>query len=118
MDFEKEWLSIFAKDISKSQKRKYLSGTGNFIWHMFSYNLVDPKSFLIGDEARAAFDSVNKKGARYYDQEKIRVIRNNSSLTSEDLDIHGEHYIISKDNSWTYIKTHEDDWCGPYFYRI
>jgi len=27
-------------------------------------------------------------------------------------------YVVAKDYSWTYIKTHENDLCGPYFMRI
>ena len=29
-----------------------------------------------------------------------------------------EFYVVAKDYSWTYIKTHECDLCGPYFYKI
>ena len=29
-----------------------------------------------------------------------------------------ELYVVAKDYSWTYIKTHENDLCGPYFMRI
>ncbi len=28
-----------------------------------------------------------------------------------------EFYVVAKDYSWTYIKTHECDLCGPYFLR-
>ena len=28
-----------------------------------------------------------------------------------------ELYVVAKDYSWTYIKTHEGDLCGPYFLR-
>ena len=28
-----------------------------------------------------------------------------------------EFYVVAKDYSWTYIKTHEGDLCGPYFMR-
>jgi hypothetical protein len=28
-----------------------------------------------------------------------------------------EFYVVAKDYSWTYIKTHEGDSCGPYFLR-
>ena len=29
-----------------------------------------------------------------------------------------EFYVISNDYSWTYIKTHEGDLCGPYFLKV
>ena len=28
-----------------------------------------------------------------------------------------EFYVVAQDYSWTYIKTHEGDLCGPYFLR-
>lgn len=28
-----------------------------------------------------------------------------------------EFYVVAKDYSWTYIKTHEADACGPYFLK-
>ena len=37
--------------------------------------------------------------------------------TAEKLDDYTEIYVAAADFSWTYIKTHEGDWCGPYFYR-
>ena len=28
-----------------------------------------------------------------------------------------ELYVVAKDYSWIYIKTHENDLCGPYFMK-
>ena len=28
-----------------------------------------------------------------------------------------EVYVTGKNFEWTYIKTHENDWCGPYFMK-
>ena len=33
------------------------------------------------------------------------------------LDDQHEIYVVSKDFTWTYIKTHEHDLCGPYFMK-
>ena len=27
----------------------------------------------------------------------------------------GDIYIVDKDFTWTFVKTHEHRWCGPYF---
>ena len=36
--------------------------------------------------------------------------------TAEKIDLElNEFYVVAKDYSWTYIKTHEGDSCGPYF---
>lgn len=38
--------------------------------------------------------------------------------TAEKIDKElSEFYVVSKDYSWTYIKTHEGDLCGPYFLK-
>ncbi len=29
----------------------------------------------------------------------------------------GDIYIVDKDFTWTFVKTHEHRWCGPYFAR-
>lgn len=36
MDFEKEWLLHFAKNIPKSFLKKRVVGEGNFLWHIFT----------------------------------------------------------------------------------
>ncbi len=120
--FEKEWVEHFAKGFSKSMLKKYVTGRGNFIWHVFSWKLLDVKTFLVGDEARKAFDDENKKGARYYEKfsecstpdEGLELA---SYITASEIDKIQECYVVAKDNSWTYIKTHEGDYCGPYFYK-
>ena len=32
-----------------------------------------------------------------------------------DKDRRGDVYIVAKDFSWTYVRTHEIGLCGPYF---
>lgn len=32
-----------------------------------------------------------------------------------DKDSGSDVYIVAKDFSWTYARTHERGWCGPYF---
>ncbi len=66
MDFEKEWLLHFADQVSKSLLRKKVLGEGNFIWHIFSYNIVEADKYLTGDDARKAFDKLEKSGAKYF----------------------------------------------------
>lgn len=40
MDFEKEWLYHFANHVSKSLLRKKVTGSGNFLWHIFLGRLL------------------------------------------------------------------------------
>ena len=117
--FEKRWLRLFAGKVPKEEIEKRVIASGNYIWHVFSWDLLPEGSFMEGDPARDAFDKVDKTGARYYKpfappgapSPKYR------SPSAADLDMLTEIYVIAADRSWTYIKTHEGNCCGPYFCR-
>ena len=87
----------------------------------FSYELIPPEDFLVGDDARLAFDKQIKTNCICCDMfDKSRVYDNLPSDydTAEKIDAEiTEFYVVSKDYKWTYIKTHEDDFCGPYFMK-
>lgn len=122
-EFRKQWLSHFARGISKKAIEKYVVSTGNFIWHIFSWELLPTGSFLEGDAAREAFDKLNcklKESAIYIEPfEKVDSFSLScNEATSVDLDGRTEIYVVAKDFSWTYIKTHEGYLCGPFFCRI
>lgn len=110
MDFKKKWLEVFAKDISKSQKQKYLIGRGQFIWHLFSWRLIDESLYLEKEAATKAFDKVDKNDALVYDPFESEFKELN------ELETMLEVYVVASDWSWTYIKTHEET-CGPYFMK-
>lgn len=120
-EFKKEWMSHFAKGIPGCKIDKYVVGTGGYIWHVFSRRLLRKESFLNGDTAREAYDSLStceRESAIYIEPFKDS---GTFSLTkkeaiSEKLDEYTEIYAMAKDHSWTYIKTHEGDPFGPYFY--
>ena len=118
MDFEKEWLLHFANNISKSLLKKRVIGGGNFLWHIFSWNIVDADKYFTGDNARKIFDELDKSGAKYFDlwetNPSLKLL--GKEMDSKYIDKFDEIYVVSSDWSWTYMKTHEDD-CGPYFYR-
>lgn len=63
--FYERWLSAFACGISREDLERYVVTTGNFIWHIFSWELIDGARYLSDDEARAAFDKTKKDGAEY-----------------------------------------------------
>lgn len=118
MDFEKEWLLHFAKNIPKSFLKKRVIGEGNFLWHIFSWNKVDADKYFAGDKARKIFDELDKPGAKYFylweTNPSLKLLE--KEIDSKYIDKFGEIYVVAFDWSWTYMKTHEDD-CGPYFYR-
>ena len=122
-EFEKRWLAVFAEGISKKQLEECMR-CGHYIWHVFSFELLPEGTYLEGDEARKAYDSLSME-----EREKALFIKpfagkkpETFSLKykdsgAEQLNQRTEIYAVAKDFSWTYIKTHEDGWCGPYFCR-
>ena len=89
--------------------------------HIFSWELVNSNDYLTGEKARHTFNKTNKANAWYiipFERNASVRILNFENITAEQLDEENEIYIVARDFSWTYIKTHEDDLCGPYFYCI
>ncbi len=110
MDFEKEWIKHFAKDISKNDLDLRIRGSGNFTWHTFSWELIDKGSYLVGNEAKKAFDKVNKVGAIYFfPWDENKAFENNiEEINADMLDRYDELYLVASDWSWTNIKTYEE----------
>ncbi len=117
-DFYFEWLRGFAAGISKEDIGKYVVATGDYLWHVFSWDLIDAKDYLQGQAARDAYDRVNKENAVYVDwfgEDQVKPVTKEVS-TAKALEHFTEVYVAGDGFSWTYIKTHEGDRCGPYFY--
>ena len=117
-EFYRNWLKTFAAGISTDDLEKYVVSTGNLIWHIFSWELLDKSRYLSGDQAKTAYNEVCKQDAMYLnwfsDDETQNIdVHTNSA---EALDGMYEVYAAAKDFSWTYIKTHET-MCGPYFMK-
>lgn len=117
--FKNRWLNTFAPDIPAKDIKRYVVSTGNYIWHVFSWELLPDDAYLVGDAARAAYDQADKRGAMYIEPFGKGTTK---SITwdldkASALDNMTEVYVVASDNSWTYIKTHENDWCGPYFLK-
>ncbi len=118
-EFYSVWLSHFAKDISRKDIEKYVVSTGNYLWHVFSWELLDEKTFLTGDSARKAYDKIDKHNAMYIDgfeNDEAKDLTEKLN-TAKALDKKTEIYVVASDFSWTYIKTHES-MCGPYFMKL
>ena len=117
--FERRWLTLFAGGVSADMLKKYVLAPGNYIWHVFSWELLPQGSWLEEDEAWKAFDAADKTGAKYHKPFATpgSPAPKYHSPCAEDLDQQTEIYVIAADQSWTYIKTHEGDGCGPYFCR-
>ena len=117
--FINQWLRHFASDLSQNQYERYIEN--QYIWHVFSFELIKTDAFLVGDAARQAFNQVTKEDCICCDMYNHGGVTNHLPTcydTAEKIDEKLiEFYIVAKDYSWTYIKTHEADMCGPYFLK-
>ena len=51
--------------------------------------------------------------------EGVSCMTASDSVTAAEIDSHyKEYYVVASDDSWTYIRTHEDGLCGPYFLKL
>lgn len=119
--FQKEWLLHFAANISKRDLEERVMNNGNYIWHIFSWGLVNANDYLTKEKARDAFNKANKANAWYiipFEKNASVKILTSGDITAGQLEAETEIYIVAQDFSWTYIKTHETEMCGPYFYRV
>ncbi len=119
--FINQWLRHFAKEIPKDQLEKYVKD--QYIWHIFSWKLIKTDDLLIGDVARQAFNQVSKSECICISCDMFGNGGVTDKLlpqydTAEKIDLNAiEFYVVAKDYSWTYIKTHESETCGPYFLK-
>jgi len=112
--FEKSWLKTFAPGADEKAMKVHVTEPGNYIWHVFSFKLLKEGLYLEGKEAKCAFDLQNKEDAIMY--LPFQKVTKEVNMSAEEIESFTECYVVSKDKTWTYIKTHED-MCGPYFYK-
>ena len=118
-EFYTKWLEAFASDISQSDIKKYVKATGNYLWHVFSWELLNNNQYLSGNEAKKTYDGIYKTGAFYIEWFKDRHTKDLTwnFETANVLDEFAEVYVVGKDFKWTYMKTHES-MCGSYFLKL
>ncbi|ALC91768.1 ATP synthase F1 subunit delta [Bacillus sp. FJAT-18017] len=116
----KRWEEQFAGHLSLQEKRSiHLYDKGNssgFLWHVFSYG---KKACLEGRPAEEAFNAVRKYACYvfYQNSDEGLILKNAKRLSADDLKNEYDVYVVDKDFSWTYVKTHETGWLGPYFFK-
>lgn len=117
-EFFSKWLEAFASGIPNKEIEKHVKATGNYIWHIFSWELLDKSLYLTDEAAKKAYDKIDKSDAVFIDwfedEETKDITWELESANS--LDSFAEVYVVDKDFKWTYIKTHENT-CGPYFMK-
>jgi len=115
-----KWEENFANHLNKKEKKSiYLHDQGGFcgyLWHLFSY---EKKNCLIEEQADKAFNNESKQSCYvFYQHSDDAIILEHATLfTANDLVNEEDVYVVDKGFNWTYVRTHETGWCGPYFSR-
>ncbi|MBQ7888022.1 MAG: DUF4275 family protein [Clostridia bacterium] len=115
-----KWDRYFTSHLSEKQREQVFYD--QFKWHIFSYDEVPHKS---GKRAKAAFNRTKKQDAYIFIQrtDEAWYIENADLLKVADLSLDSgsferkDVYIFDAQGKWTYVRTHEDRLCGPYFAR-
>ena len=114
-----KWLGAFASDVPADILRDHVLKSCNLLWHTFTWGEAD---CLEGEAAKQAFDALDyteaicfENGYSSYDFPRIDKIRTVGKMTAADLEQYSDIYLTAPDFSWTYVHTHEDPFCGPYF---
>lgn len=76
----------------------------------------EKKKCLEGKEAENTFHNEGKKECYIFYQhcDDVLLIKDASLLSMDDM-YKGDIYIVDREFTWTFVKTHEHRWCGPYF---
>ena len=85
-----------------------------FLWHVFSY---EKRKYL--KKSDIAFNKESKQSCYvfYQNSDDAYILENASSLNANDFLNEEDVYVVDKGFNWTYVRTHETGWCGPYFCR-
>lgn len=114
------WLAVFGERADKGQIKKHVTSFGNHLWHLFSWELVPS---IEGDDAKMAFDKLYYTEAiKFHDgySGHIQDVVSMGKVSAQEIETESKNggcidvYVVAKDFSWTYVCTHEGDWCGPY----
>lgn len=110
-----KWLEVFGKDVDTKLIKTRVTAKCNYLWHIFTWGKV---SCLEGDEARKAFNDLQYTEAILFCDgysNRISGVHDVKKLTAQDVDEDSgrDVYLVAKDFSWTYVRTHEPD-LGPY----
>lgn len=121
IEFEKKWLNTFVPDLTDKQYNEWF--IDQYLWHVFSYEVISKENVLTGDMARKAYDNIDKENAIMIQIWDDEIIEETEELIDEyknweAIEDIPELFIVDKDWKWTYVSTHENGWCGPYFYKI
>lgn len=92
-----------------------------FLWHVFSYERLPALKAQAADEAFLA----TPKDTLYiflqqHQSDKTDIcyrLEKANAFPLELLECYQDVYVTDEAFTWTYVRTHEDGLCGPYFYQ-
>lgn len=119
--FRKKWEDAFIDNLStKEKKAVYIlndDGSHGYLWHVFSY---EKRECLTGNAAEEAFNNEikNKCFIFYQHSDDVIVIENEEGFSATVLADGLNIYVVNEAFTWTFVKTHETGYCGPYFCSI
>jgi len=110
----KQWEAAFASHLSDANKKKIYMD--QYLWHAFSYEKV---TCATNEKAEELFNAQQKKSCYvfYQHSDDVLLIDRAGKITASDISLEDDIYIVDKDFTWTYVKTHES-YCGPYFHKL
>ena len=127
--YRKEWVDHILPESASEETRAvaYENCLPNkkfntFLWHIFSFDLV--KTI---ENPTEEFKKLRKRDCTLiFEANKFFTVKlkNAENLAEQDIidlcnRVSGwcDFVITADDYLWAYSRTHEDGWCGPYFYR-
>ncbi|KGR76903.1 DUF4275 family protein [Ureibacillus sinduriensis] len=114
----KQWEENFANHLSNKEKKSiYLldeDGFSGYLWHVFSY---ERRKCLKEEQADLAFNKERKESCYIFYQhlDDAVILENASALNVSDFRDEEDIFVVDKEFNWTYVRTHETGYCGPYF---
>lgn len=107
-----QWESQFAADLSRADKTAI--GMNQYLWHAFSFNRLP---CLQRERAIQAFHHQSEKNCYVFFQhsDDALLLEGAGDIAAEDFSQEGDVYVVDREFRWTFVKTHETEWCGPYF---
>lgn len=126
--YKKEWVdNLLPENADKKMKREAYKicisnrQCTNYLWHIFSYEIIKTSENPIEE-----FQMLVKNNCTLVIEDEFAVkLSGTENLSEQDITDFCRRYsgewcdfvITADDFSWVYSRTHEVDWCGPYFYR-
>lgn len=116
----KQWEDEFVSHLTVQEKEDiYLYSShwaSGYLWHVFSY---EKRNFLQLEEADKAFKQEKKKFCYVFFQhyDDAYILENAETIIADDFKVEEDVYVVDKDFNWTYVRTHDSGYLGPYFSR-